>query len=328
MKKFNGHVADYLKSLGQAFFLRDAYFGAALLVVLGYFYRPSFACALLASLIGYFHSIRNSTPKLLRDSGLIPINCFFFGLAMAFLFQESPWLYAFVAAGALTIPLVTKASFEILQHWKVSPFIFPYILTTWAMWLCGSDLPLTAHLHALPGTLRNLPPVHPGWNLTQRVVWSAAESIGRLLFVPDAAFGASVLLLVTLFSPRRGLFFLFGTIIGTAAAYLATSESSVAWEYGYLSYCSGLIGLGLASFPEKFSARMIGSFCVISAFLTLSMDRLLSSAELPMLSLPYVLTLWLALLSRVPRVSISWAKKEPLYTPIARAELEEPRKVA
>jgi urea transporter len=53
---------------------------------------------------------------------------------------------------------------------------------------------------------------------------------------------------------------------------------------------------------------MILLFCLLSVFMTLASIQLFSNLNLPVLSLPYVLTIWLALLSRTPRYNLSWAE--------------------
>lgn len=293
-------VTDYLKSIGEAFFIHDARFGIALLALLSYFDLNLFVCGLTASLIGYLHSVQVSTPRALKDCGLIPLNGLFFGMAMASLFERSPEFYACLVLGSFTIPYFTKAAWEVLQHWKLSPFILPYILSVWGIWLCvqagaphlliqnpGSpELLFDGAMHGIPETV--------------------FQSMGRLFFLPDTLFGVCVFVLVSLFKPRLGLFFLIGSVIGTETGYFATSGSEI-WAQGYYSYCAGLVGLGLASFAEQFKWKTIILFSILSAFFTIAISSLLSRLNLPTLSLPYVVTLWTAFLARIPRVNLSWA---------------------
>ena len=67
------------------------------------------------------------------------------------------------------------------------------------------------------------------------------------------------------------------------------------------------MGLGLAARPEKIGWPTILLYCGLSCFLTLAADRLLGVLHLPVLSLPYVLAMWMAVLSRTPRVNLAWA---------------------
>jgi len=327
MRKIASVSTAYLEDISQAFFFRNAYFGGLLLILLGAFDRYFFVCAVLASLIGYVYTLIYSTPKLVKDSGLITINGFFFGTAVASLFQESPSLYACLVFGALSIPIMTKAAFEVLQHWKLSPYVFPYILSVWVLWLCGNGMALEMRHDIWPEVIATLPPIHPEWSYTPRLVFSAFQGAGRLLFLPDVRFGLSILALISVFSPRRGLFFFLGTAVGSYLALLMAGESS-AWEYGFFSYCGGLVGLALASSPEKFNWRTILLLSVLTCFLTIATDQFLRGMNLPVLSLPYVLSMWIAVLSRVPRVSMSWAQSKPAPDRPTKVREEELKKVA
>lgn len=305
------HIKEYFEGLSQVLFFKDAYFGAFLLLISIFFKPQLFLPAMAASLIGYFYSTLYRTPKILKALGLMTINGFFFGLAMANLFQSSLQFYFCLFIGALAIPLVTKACFEVLQHWKLNPLIAPYILTIWVLSLSGDgislktndigDLGYNSQLFQLLQI--SLPDI---W---QKFLFSLMNGMGQIFFLQNADYGLFLLLLITSFSPRRGFYFLIGTSLSTALFFLLAGHSQ-AWQMGLLSSCAGLVGLGLASMPEKFSLQTIFLFCLLSLFLTLAIDHLLKGFHLPALSLPYVLTFWFALLSRVPRLNVSWAPAE------------------
>jgi urea transporter len=310
--KIREHLSEYFKAVSQAFFFRSAWFGAAVLFLFLCFDFYLFICGLLGSLIGYIYSVRNSTPKVLRDWGLITVNGLFFGIAMASLFQFSVILVVCVVLGALSIPLLTKACFEVLQHWKLSPVVAPYLFTVWTIWLCARGLSLNLKSAAWPDAMANLPSLHPSWNLGMKLTFSAFESMGRLLFLPKPIFGLCILILIAAFSFRKASFFFLGTVFATLIAHSLAGTSST-WEYGYFNYSAGLVGLGLASFPQKFTAPTIFLFCIISCFVTMATEQIFGSFHLPALSIPYVITLWFAQLSRVPRITLNWNTITPIY---------------
>jgi urea transporter len=283
--------------VSQSFFFESASFGAGLLLLLFCFAPWISIWAGMAALLGYAYSVRSSTPKLLRDSGLIPLNGFFFGLSMASLYQPSAAFHVYFLLGALSIPLATKALFEVLQHWKLSPLILPYILAVWVVALCAHG----SEIHVRPDAA--FP--HPHWGLVPRLLWALPQGAGRILFLADARFGLGLGLLILIFSPRRALFFTLGIAVATLAAFLV-APGGTDWEYGVLSSSAGLVGIGLSSFPERFGARNILTFCAVSMLLTLATRQFLRVSELPVLSLPYVCTLWLAILSRAPKFNVSW----------------------
>lgn len=306
---FRANVNEYFTGISQALFFRNPYFGLALLALSLAFDWRLFACGIAASLVGFVSSKTVRTPRLLKDSGLIPINGLFFGIAMASLFRVSPVFYGCLLLGALMVPLFTKAAFEVLQHWKLTPLVMPYIVLVWVFSLCGDGVALQP-AHDFLGMRHVLPSVFlPEADLWIRLASSAALAMGRLFFLPDAFYGISLLVLIACFSPRKAWYFFLGTALATLVSF-AVSSSVSPWEYGFSSYCAGIVGLGLASMPEKFRAGTILLFCAISVFLTMALDRLLGGLGLATLSLPYVLTAWFGRLSQTPRINVEWAPSD------------------
>lgn len=300
---------NFFEEMSQVLFFRNIYFGVAFVVVSLAFNSHIFLCGLFSALISYWYSKRNRTSKLLKDGGLLTINGFFFGIAMASLFHPSMQLYACLVIGAFAVPVATKATFEIMQHWKLSPFIISYILVVWVFSLSAHAFSFQVENHAesLGGATIFLSDSFQTTSLFH-IVLSIFSSMGRLFFLPDATYGFAILVLISLFSPRQGIFFLAGTTIAALAATFLSVNAPGHVDYIQFSYSAGLVGLGLASRPEKFSVHTILLFCLLSLFLTLAADQLLRNLNLPVLSLPYVLTLWVAFLSQAPRMNVSWAR--------------------
>ncbi len=296
MKRIN----EYLQGISQALFMKDPLFGALLLAAFTFCAPKLILSALFASGIGFAYSARYSTPYLLKHYGLMTINGFFFGIAMASQYRQGPLYFFFLITGSLILPIITKAVFEVLQHWKLSPFIAPYLFLCWLIVLAARG----AGLETI-----TMPATHASGPLALAILQTTFTSLGRMLFVPNAAFGVALFGLLLSFSARRAAYFVFGSLFATILAYAAarTEISQSAWAEGQYSFCAGLVGLGLASFPEKFSLRTIALFCGFSTFVALASESLLSTLQLPVLSAPYVATLWIACLSRVPKHQISWA---------------------
>lgn len=309
MTKVKTHFKDYFEGLSQVLFLKNAVLGFLFLSTCLLFKPEVFLCGLLASGVGYAYASMQRTPKILKQTGLLTINGFFFGIAMAALFQQTPQFYICLLVGAAAIPLVTKASFEVLQHWKLTPLIIPYILAIWVLFLCADGIGLRHDPSLWGGPYTLLPLDYPSTENWFQLFQSTFVSIGTIFFFQNMEFGMSLFLLISIFCPRRGIFFLMGTVLAVAVFYQLTEGQNM-WHQGFFSYSAGLVGLGLASLPEKFSWRTILLFCVLSLFITLALNRLLTGFALPLLSLPYVLTFWFALLSRVPRLNVSWAPAE------------------
>jgi urea transporter len=306
-------TATYLENISNVLFFKNAYFGF-LFLTLGIFFDAHLVLSgVFASAVGYYFSVHNRTPKILRETGLLTINGFFFGIAMASLFPDSVQFYIFLVVGAMAVPLATLAANEILQHWKLSPFIISYILVVWVFFLSARAIsaefiyPMAGHGQGLQSSPIVMQLISSPF-LFVRFCTSVFMGMGYLFFLPNPIFGLLILILISLFSPRQGFYFLVGTALATLAAYIMVQQKTPMIDFGHYTYSAGLIGLGLASWPDKFNYSRILLFCLLSVFVTLALVQLFSTFGLPVLSLPYVLTIWLALLSRTPRFNLSWAE--------------------
>jgi urea transporter len=312
------YVKEYFESMSQVLFFKNAYFGAIFVILSLTFKFDIFFCGILASCIGYFYSQQSRTPKILRQAGLMSINGFFFGIAFASIFQPSLQFYFCLLFGALIIPLVTKAAFEVLQHWKLTPLIISYILIIWLFWLCADNIGLQPVIRILPWSSSLYDSLFstflPNFYLADSYLvgkfWKAIlYSTGQIFFFKNSLYGLSLLLLVTAFDLRKGFYFFMGTALATLVFFSFTNDQ-LSWEYGTFSYSAGLVGLGLASMLEKFNWKTIMLFCVLSLFITMAASYFLIKFNLPLLSLPYVITFWFARLSNTPRLNVSWAPSE------------------
>jgi urea transporter len=309
MKK---NLTIYFEELSQVLFFRNMYFGILFLFVSIALNPNLFLCGFGSSLVGFIYSRLYQVPKNLKYGGLLTINGLFFGIAMASLFAKTPQFYALLAIGAFAIPVATKASYEVLQHWKLSPFIFAYILVVWALFLCAHTFgfQLIHENEVLKDStlaLNDISVDESSWGIAGHLIYSVFKGLGRSFFLPNALYGLALFSIVSAFSPRRGIFLLAGTGIATLGAFFLASDPALIEDYAHVSYCAGFVGIGLAASEEKINFSSILLFCLLSLFVTMATEQLLKPIGLPLLSLPYVVTLWFALLSRSPRLNISWA---------------------
>lgn len=306
-EQLRDRVKEYFENISQTLFFRNALMGFGLVLISILFAPQIFFYGILSSLVGFAYSTLYRTPHILRKTGLMTINGFFFGIALSSLMEPSWTFWIYLILGSLSLPLVTKAFFEVLQHWKLSPLIAPYILAVWILCLCSPSL------------------MHSGWHATSTmntflrssfdsdwtsILVSTFQNLGQIFFFPNSEYGLGLLILVTLFQPRRGFYFLLGTLCAVLVSVALTNQPPFLEPVPFSSYSAGLVGLGLASLSEKFNWKTILLFCAISVFLTMAVTQLLSGLSLPPLSLPFVLTFWFAQLSRMPRVNLGWAPSE------------------
>lgn len=292
------HGQEYLQALGHSFCFDKPLFGAAIfLMLLAADYRV-FALAAIASLAGYAHGVIYRTPRAIKE--LITINEFFFGITMGVFLKNEFSFYFLLGMGILFLPLMVKALYEILQHWKVGPNFAPYIFLMWIVALASGGLTLAE------GT--TLITVWEGASLPLRLIRASLLGASHVFFLSNALAGLGIVALVMAFDFRRGLFFYTGCLLGTLITYLFFPD--MPWEFGFLSYCSGLTGLLISASAEKINTRSILFFCCVTAVIHVALFRYFRTSQLPLFSLPYVLTYWFATLSRVPRVSFSWEREQ------------------
>lgn len=293
------HTQDYLQALGHSFCFTKPLFGAVIFLMLLVADPRVFAMAALASLAGYAHGVFYRTPRAIKE--LITINGLFFGITMGIFFKNAVSFYFLYALGVVCLPLLVKALYEILQHWKLGPNFAPYILIMWIIALASGGLTLADGIPLLT--------TWEGVLLPLRLVRASFLGASHVFFLSNAWAGLALVFLVMAFDFRRGLFFFAGCVLGTLITYFCFSD--MPWEYGYLSYCSGLTGLLLSASAERINARTILFFSCVTAVIHVGLFRYFQGSQLPLFSLPYVLTYWLATLSRVPRVNFSWERDEP-----------------
>lgn len=287
-------ILAYLRSLGQAFYLDQVLFGAFLLLWVALFQWQAFLFAFGASFLSFWLSYPKSISKILRDSGLIPVNAFFLGLALANHFQPSLALVLLVLLGAVAVPILTCAVFEITQHWRLSPYLLPYVLLYWMSELVVRGLPeqtrpelIEASFHGRDGGVTSF------WDLS-------GHSLGSVLFMNQANFGLGLAALLLCFDFRRGFYFLSGAIVGALLlTVLGVPDSGLVFN-------AGLVGIALASFYERFHPKRIFLFIALAVFIGLGTREFLQTPRLEVLSLPYIFTLWIAQLSLEPRLVLGW----------------------
>ena len=303
------NVKDFFEDISQVLFIRDDLFGALFISISLFFNYKLFFCGLLSAIVGFVYSRVSVTPKILKDGGLLTINGLFFGIAMASLFRDSTQFYTCFIVGSLFVPLFTIAAYEVLQHWKLSPFIVSYILLVWIFTLSASTYGF--QFLTEQENLSNSFSFLDGFESTNTVtmlISNILASVGRIFFLPNPSYGFMLLLLISSFRLRQSFYFLLGISIAVVAAYLLSSHNSADGSLSYYSYSAGLVALGLSSYLEKYRISMILLSSLLSMMLTVAFYKYLNVLGLPLLSLPYVITMWATQLSRTPKVNISWAR--------------------
>lgn len=119
-----------------------------------------------------------------------------------------------------------------------------------------------------------------------------------MLFFSNRRTLAVLILLVTFFNPYTGLAGLTATIIAAATAwFIGFSREQV--KSGLYTYSGLLMGLGMGTFYEFSLGFWILLFIasVLSVLLSAALIAKLGKSNLPALSLAFILTLWVVILS-------------------------------
>jgi urea transporter len=118
-----------------------------------------------------------------------------------------------------------------------------------------------------------------------------------MLFFSNNKFFASVVLLTTFFNPYTGLAGFIASLVAVLVAYfIGFSREQV--KSGLYTYSAVLVGLGMGTFYE-FSAGFWILLALAAVFPVLSAAFLakLGKSNLPALSLAFIFTLWVVILS-------------------------------
>lgn len=119
-----------------------------------------------------------------------------------------------------------------------------------------------------------------------------------MLFFSNRKILAALILLVTFFNPYTGAAGFAATIIAAATAwFIGFSREQV--KSGLYTYSGLLMGLGMGTFYEFSTGFWILLFIasVLSVFLSAALIAKLGKNNLPALSLAFILTLWVVILS-------------------------------
>jgi len=285
----------------QSFFIKNAYLGAWILFVIGII-SPGHAIfgvigALLSGVVSRLS--QDSQPWELREFGIIPLNGFFYGLLFASYFTGDPESISLFILGSLLIPSVARSLHFTLQGIKLPVLILPSLLLFLLMALMQGD-----HLRS------SLIEVGGGLNLRLNssdplsVLKSLFQALGWWFFIPDYRLGALLSIGLLAVRPRLLISGFFGMMIAMAMGW-ALLPGHRSQELSQLAFSSGVVALGLASFPQKVRLIRIGIASVFACLLSALWQQKLFGFGLPFVSLPYIISMWGALLSLRPSVRLS-----------------------
>jgi len=237
-------------------------------------------------LCNLFARLLNLSGEAIR-TGMFGYNGLLIGLAFTFFFKADPTLLVVFLPALFFIVLVTAALRSLLGYYFNLPVLtLPFLMVFF---------PVLSASKNIQGIISNLKEVAPSvfeFSFFEIVI-SYLKSLGAILFIPDAASGAILFIALLLFSRIATILSFMGFAMAVA---LIRWVFNFPMEHLYLSVGFNFILTSMAMggvwfVPQKSSFLLAGSAVLLCAILWASSAELLSSLGLPVLILPFNLTL-------------------------------------
>ncbi len=278
----------------QSFFVKSATFGWIIVGLIALFDTTQALWGIAMSTLALVLQERSFIPRFIREFGIIPLNGLFLGVASAHFFERSPITFVWVSTFAACLPLLCTATYAFLQRWRLSPLIFPSLLSL-------SILLQLPNLHR-SATLSLQNASHSSLDV-HTVVF---ESIGRWMHHPNVFLGGVLWLALLLFRPRNAIALLLGLSFSAIilVAFFLYGAIPFEWSLSELALSGGVVALGASTLPEKPRLIRVLTSIFVTIIAGVIVSPLLTKWELPLLSYPYILGFWLLQLSLQSRVRI------------------------
>jgi urea transporter len=277
------HLRALLNSYSEILFLRQPWFGAALLMVT--LLDPNVGAAgLVAVIVAYACARFLGFRAAFLASGFYTYNALLVGLSIGHLFRLTPLTLFFVAATAVLTLVTTHAlqhAFAI--HLRLPVLSLPFVLVSSLAYLAASRY---ANLYAealYPHGADLLGLTLPAW------LAGYLQSLGAILFVPDVRAGAVLALGLLLLSPILALLSLLGYGSGVAilaalgGSFAAAFANPNAFNFSLIAMAIG--GVFLVPSPRAYLLALIG--VVIATPLLSATEVFWSLYGLPAFALPF-----------------------------------------
>ena len=268
---------DFLKSIlrgvGQVMLQKNAVTGIFFLI--GIFYASSLAgiSALVGVIVSTLTAIILKYDKKDIEDGLYGFNGVLVGIAMSVMFISTTALLAVITAGAVVSTLVM----HYMHKHKMSPYTFPFVLTTWIAILLINKFQISPAVSQ--GIISNSP---------QHFLWGVSFGFSEVMLLSSVVTGIFFLIGIWINSRLFALHALIGSIVGMSMALLFFPELQTMAYLGYFGFNAVLASI---VFTEKKLSSLIFSLIPI-AFSVVITGKFIQLG-LPGLTAPFVFAVWL-----------------------------------
>ncbi|MFT0533863.1 urea transporter [Castellaniella hirudinis] len=294
-------VSISLRGAGQVFFLGNALAGALFIAAIAYaafdshHWAPA-GGALLGLIIATGTALGWMRDRSAVRAGLYGFNGILVGVALPTFLAASPWLWAGVVLGAAASTVAVDLFSALLTRRRGIPgSTGPFVAVTWLLLAgalaLGGQGPVAAT--PLPATSAYLAGAAALPSLAE-AVQIFFRNIAQVFLLGSAVSGALVLLGVALASRRAALAVVAGSLVSMACA-LALRANPAAVLQGLWGFSPILtaMALGVVYLPPS---RRTACYALLGTLTTVLLqtgaDALAARVGLPMLTAPYLLTLY------------------------------------
>ncbi|MCB9568539.1 MAG: urea transporter [Myxococcales bacterium] len=247
------------------------------------------------------------SPELIR-SGLLGYSSMLVGLGAAVLFEPTIDAHAITVIGVATAVVMTSALHAAMgTYFNLPPLTIPFLLVFYLVLGAARvlDIPLE-HL-----SLARIPA--PAWMPSWLVVY--LESLGALFFLPRVDVGAVVLGALLLHSRIAWVFSLVGAALAILVAGRAVLilDGTLPFVLGYNFVLTAIAVGGVWFVPSRASLLLAIGATLVCGMVAIGLAPLMTVGALPLLILPFNLTIILLLYAM--RLRIGDAKPPAVDSP-------------
>lgn len=280
-----GILLNGLSGIAQITFFHQPKIGAVFLLGIAIHSPYSALTCLVGAIIANFAAERmNYPPQKIRE-GLYGFNGALLGLALPIFLPNPLAVWICLLLGAFSTAILYK-----WMSWRgLPPLTFPYVLLTWfSIGLSGTQ------------TRKSISEGTSIWE-------ESIHGLGQIFFADSILTGLVILLGIGMVSWRYAIWVSIGAMLGVLPALWWTDDYVIA--EGLISLNISLCFLALLHLQLVERKRYILVYGIITAALYLLFYVVLSSFTLPVLTFPFIISVWFAYFLRhfkmVGRMDIS-----------------------
>ncbi|WNZ54186.1 urea transporter [Microbulbifer sp. MKSA007] len=215
-------------------------------------------------------NIFNYPVKQIED-GLFGYNGALIGVVIFLLYAPSLMTFLLIVGGSALAVIIMRF---MLLHFILPPYTAPYILVIWAIWILAPALdlaPTVAFVNENTST------------------WGIFEGIGQIIFQNNAITGICFLIGIFISNKSHALWSIIGGMLATSLAMLLALSPTLILA-GLFGYNAPLSAIALSNGRKRWLAPIAGSI------LTVPIAMAFMSANIIVLTAPFVIASWIILL--------------------------------